>query len=412
MTGKKVIAVIFGGRSVEHDVSVLTGLQFLEALDPVKYIGLPIYVDPLGQWWTGDALTKRSYYPVNSAKHKALSEVKLELATNALGTPSLSILKKGLMGEKRELIPFDLMVPAIHGSNGEDGTLQGLLEFANIPYAGCRTLGAAATMNKAFTKSTARNAGINVLAEVIVNRPRKGEFLNPEDIEAKLQSAFGTVKYPYIVKPCNLGSSVGVGKADDIDSLIGALMTAFKLDSEVIIEPYVANLVEYNIAVRRKPDGTIITSAIERPLRSADVLDFKNKYLSGGKAGAPKVKTGNTGNASEGMASLNRALNPEELSEQQEAFIRSSSTKLFDILGLAGSVRIDFLGDKETGELWLNEVNTIPGSFAYFLWEAAEEPTSFLTLTNDMIEEGFNLSAKRLGETGTQSGGATIFVES
>ncbi|UTW55515.1 hypothetical protein [Kordiimonas sp. SCSIO 12610] len=409
MAEKKVIAVIFGGRSVEHDVSVLTGLQFLEALDPGKYTGLPVYVDPLGQWWTGDALKKRSYYPVNDSKQKTLSEVKLELATNANGRPSLTTFKKGLMGEKREAIPFDLMVPAIHGSNGEDGTLQGLLEFANIPYAGCRTLGAAATMNKEFTKKQARQNNINVLDEMIMARPKTGTFLDPEAIENELTSVFGAIRYPYIVKPCNLGSSVGVGKADDIDSLIGALMTAFKLDSEVIIEPFVENLVEYNISVRRKLDGTIITSAIERPLRNAELLDFKNKYLGGNEPGAPKAKSG--GN-SEGMASLNRELNPSNLNTDQIDIIRNSSSKIFDVLNLAGSVRIDFLSNEKTGEIWLNEVNTIPGSFAYFLWEAAEEATSFLALTSDIIEEGFALSAKRLGDTGTHIGGATIFVES
>jgi D-alanine-D-alanine ligase len=408
MAEKKVIAVIFGGRSVEHDVSVLTGLQFLEALDPGKYTGLPIYVDPLGQWWTGDALKKRSYYPLNDSKQKALTEVKLELATNAVGRPSLTSFKKGLMGEKRETISFDLMVPAIHGSNGEDGTLQGLLEFANIPYAGCRALGSAATMNKLFTKQHARLININVLDEVILERPLKGQFLDPQDIEAQLKKGFGDIAYPYIVKPCNLGSSVGVGKADDIDGLIGALMSAFKLDSEVIIEPFVANLVEYNIAVRKKLDGITITSAIERPLRNAELLDFKNKYLGGNEPGAPKAKSGN----SEGMASLNRELNPKELRNEQISFIRDSSSKIFEALGLAGSVRIDFLCNSETGDLWLNEVNTVPGSFAYFLWEAAEEPTSFLSLASEIIREGFALSSNRLGATDTQIGGATIFVES
>ncbi len=408
MAEKKVIAVIFGGRSVEHDVSILTGLQFLEALDPRQYSGLPIYVDPLGQWWTGDTLKKRTHYPLNDSKRKALTEVKLELATNAVGKPTLTTIKKGLMGEKREYIPFDLMVPAIHGSNGEDGTIQGLLEFANVPYSGCRTLGAAATMNKPFAKKQARNANINVLNDLIISRPKQGDFIDPDQIEDQLRSAFGSITYPYIVKPCNLGSSVGVGKADDTEGLIGALMSAFKLDNELIIEPFVDNLVEYNVAARRKLDGTIITSAIERPLRSAELLDFKNKYLGGSEPGSPKAKSGN----SEGMASLNRKLNPEELNDKQIRFIRESSIKVFDDMSLAGSVRIDFLCNGETGELWLNEINTIPGSFAYFLWEAAEEATSFLTLTSDIIEEGFVLSAQRLGETDTNVSGATIFMES
>ena len=407
MAQKKVIAVIFGGRSVEHDVSVLSGLQFLEALDPGLYEGLPVYVDPLGQWWTGAPLTRRSRYPLEDSP-KDLTQVVLDLATPANGRPQLLAFSKGLMGEKRTSIPFDLMVPAIHGSNGEDGTLQGLLEFADIPYAGCRTLGSSATMNKVFAKKVATQAGIKVLPELLLMRPGKGEFLDPDVLTQQLGETFGETPYPYIVKPCNLGSSVGVGKADDIDGLVAALMSAFRMDSEVIIEPFVANLVEYNIAVRRSAGGTTMTSAIERPLRDADLLDFKNKYLAGGTPGGPKLDTG----PSEGMASLNRVLNPDELSAAQESFIRDSAAGIFDALSLGGSVRVDFLCNSETGELWLNEVNTVPGSFAYFLWEAAREPISFLTLSGEIVEEGFRLSAGRLGETDTATGGATIFSRS
>lgn len=405
MAGKKVIAVVFGGRSVEHDVSILTGLQFLEALDPGKYEGLPVYVDPLGQWWTGAALNKRSRYPIAEGANKDLMQIHLDLATPANGHPQFHSFQRGMMGEKRQTVPFDLMVPAIHGTNGEDGTLQGLLDFAGIPYAGCRTLGAAATMNKVFAKQAARTAGIKVLPELLLNRPERGTFLNPEALKEQLIKALGGETYPLIVKPCNLGSSVGVSKADDMDSLVAALMSAFRLDNDVIVEPFVPNLVEYNVACRRNEAGQIQTSAIERPLRQAELLDFKNKYLAGGSAGGAKLDTG----PSEGMASLNRELNPGNLSTEQTAFIRNSASQLFDALQLAGSVRVDFLSNEETGELWLNEANTIPGSFAYFLWEAAEEPVSFLSLTNAIIEEGFALSAVRLGETSTGAGGATIF---
>jgi len=407
MTTKKVIAVVFGGRSVEHDVSVLTGLQFIEALDPSRYEGLPVYVDPLGQWWTGEALVKRSLYPVDSVKQKKLTQLTLDLAAPANNGPRFLTFQKGLMGEKRGEIYFDLIVPALHGSNGEDGTLQGLLEFAGIPYAGCRTLGAAATMNKVFAKKIARSDDIKVLPDLVLKRPETGKFVDPESLEAALTDAFGAANYPYIVKPCNLGSSIGVSKAVDLDALVAALMTVFRLDSEALIEPFVANLCEYNIAVRRGESGRAVSSAIERPLRDTDLLDFKTKYLAGGKAGGPKLKSG----PSEGMVSLNRSLNPAELSDSQERFIRSSAEQLFELTSLAGSVRVDFLCDSKTGELWLNEVNSIPGSFAYFLWEAAATPLSFLALTSLIIEEGFALSTARLGATDTASGGANLFAQ-
>ncbi|WP_262693486.1 D-alanine--D-alanine ligase [Kordiimonas aquimaris] len=404
MAPKKVIAVIFGGRSVEHDVSILTGLQFLEALDPTLYEGLPIYVDGLGAWWTGDALKSRKNYPVRD--HAAsLEPVRLDLATPAHGRPRLIGRKKNLMGEKAISIEFDLIVPAIHGSNGEDGTLQGLLEFADIPFAGCRTLGAAATMNKEFAKAVARQHMLNVLPEVTIQRPKKGMFLEPETLTVALSENLGKDPFPLIVKPSNLGSSVGVSKATDMDALIASLMTVFRLDKSAIVEPFVDNLVEYNIAVRRAPSGSVETSAIERPLSESDVLDFKNKYLAGGTPGGPKLDSG----PSEGMASLNRVLNPEELTAAQETVIRDTAIKVFEVLDLAGSVRIDFLCDSKTGELWFNEANTIPGSFAYFLWEAATSPVSFLALASAMVDEGFRLSAARLGTTDAASSGATIF---
>ncbi len=407
MSGKKVIAVVFGGRSVEHDVSILTGLQFIEALDPTKYDGLPIYVDALGQWWTGDLLRNRSKYPVPPGA-AGLQQVYLDLAAPATDRPRLTTRQKGILGEKTAVIEFDLIVPAIHGSNGEDGTLQGLLEFAGIPFAGCRTLGAAATMNKEFAKAAARQHGLNVLPELTVAKPEKGTFLDPDNLAVSLGTAVGNNPFPLIVKPSNLGSSVGVSKADDMDALVAALMAVFRLDKSAIVEPFVANLVEYNVAVRRTANGDIQTSAIERPLCKTDVLDFKNKYLAGGMPGGPKLNTG----PSEGMASLNRVLNPPELSEAQESQIRTTSATVFAALDLAGSVRIDFLCNSETGELWFNEANTIPGSFAYFLWEAAAQPLSFLSLADDMIEEGFQLSNARLGATDAASGGATIFAGS
>ena len=404
MADKKVIAVVFGGRSVEHDVSILTGLQFIEALDPTLYVGLPVYVDPLGQWWTGEALRARSSYPV-SGQNMGLTQLTLDLAGPASERPRFSFEKKGMLGSKTEHLEFDLIVPATHGSNGEDGTLQGLLEFAAIPFAGCRTLGAAATMNKQFAKSVARQKNLSVLPELTVEKPAKGNFLDPDKLKADLETSLGDVPFPVIAKPSNLGSSVGVAKADDMDGLIAALMAIFRLDGSAIVEPFVQNLVEYNIAVRRNGALEVETSAIERPLSKTEVLDFKNKYLAGGTPGGPKLDTG----PSEGMASLNRVLNPDELTADQETQVRDTASTIFEALALAGSVRIDFLCNKETGELWFNEANTIPGSFAYFLWEAAASPVSFLSLTSDMIDEGFRLSSARLGATDAASGAATIF---
>ncbi len=401
---KKIVAVIFGGRSVEHDVSILTGLQFLDALDSNRFTGLPIYIDPLGQWWTGSALKKRSLYPVENGQSADLTAVNLDLNAVNMAQPQLLSRSKKLLGEKIDTIPFDIMVPAIHGSNGEDGTLQGLLEFARIPYTGCRLLGAAVTMDKAFTKQTARAADINVLDDLLIDRPIEGVFLDEKNVAKMLKEAMPNSSFPYIVKPVNLGSSVGVSRAGDMDEMIAALLAVFRLDNQAIIEPFVDNLSEYNIAVRMGEDGKAETSAIEQPEREADLLDFKGKYLAGSKAGSPKLDA-----PSEGMVSLNRVINPDGMTVAQETFIRTTAAKIFDMLALAGSVRIDFLCDSKSGEVWFNEVNTIPGSFAYFLWQDAPNPMSFVELTSHMIDEGFRLSKARLGSTGAAAGGATIF---
>ncbi|GER02191.1 D-alanine--D-alanine ligase [Iodidimonas gelatinilytica] len=400
---KLIIAVIFGGRSVEHDVSILTGLQFLDALDQSRYQGLPLYVDPDGQWWTGDLLLKRSLYPHSADTRARLTPVTLPLGTSIRGRPHLMASQKGFLGNKAITIPFDLIVPAIHGSNGEDGSLQGLLSFTGIPYAGCRPLGAAATMDKHVTKEALKTRNIPLLPHILVEKPAAGTFLSRDTILPQMEAKLGADMFPVIVKPRRLGSSVGVTIARDADGLDAALSSIFRMDTGALIEPLVPNLVEYNIAVMRK-DGQVITSAIEKPLNGSDMLDFNTKYRAGSN-GAPKLDEA----PSDGMASLNRELNPAELSEGQDGLIRSAASTAFDLLDLAGTVRIDFLCNAKTGELWLNEVNSIPGSFAYFLWQAAQDPLSFTDLSRTIVEEGMVLSRAEKGETGTAIGNARIF---
>mgnify|MGYP005840407941 CR=1 FL=1 len=401
---RQTIAVIFGGRSVEHDVSVLTGIQFLEALDQTRYVGLPVYVDPQGQWWTGEALRKRSLYPVDDPAQAALQPVTLPVGVPAGHRPALLAPRKGMLRDRIEEIAFDLAVPAIHGSNGEDGSLQGLLAFAGIPYAGCRPLGAAATMDKRFTKQALDGHEVPLLPELALDRPANGQFLGHDKLLPRLEQALGVDPFPVIVKPRRLGSSAGVMPARDMESLQAGLATAFRLDSAALIEPLIEPLVEYNVAVRRDAKG-IVTSAIERPLSEAGLLDFESKYLAGGAPAGPKLDAP----ASEGMASANRVLDPEELTDAQETLIRESAAKAFALFDLAGSVRVDFLCNAETGELWLNEINTIPGSFAFFLWQAAAEPLGYTALATVMVEEGFSLSRTEMRDTGSNAAGAQIF---
>lgn len=410
---KKNIAVFFGGQSVEHDVSILSGLQFLEAIDADDYDSFPVYVADDGTWYVGDALRQRSFYPLDDSNRNQLTPVSLALgmADYRGRAAELRYEKKALLGRKTETIAFDLAVTAIHGTNGEDGSFQGLMQFAGIPVAGCQTLASAATMDKAFTKEVLKAAGVPVLGHVLERRPHKGQHIDAEVVSQRLTDALGKNPWPVFVKPRSLGSSVGVSKADNMDDYIAALLKVFRLDAYALVEPFVPNLVEYNVAVRNE-DGMVKTSTIERPQRASDFLDFSAKYRSGGSKGSKGGAKGGAkmaGATSEGMASLNRVLNPEELTAEQEALIRRSATTAAETLMLAGSVRIDFLSNEATGELWLNEINTIPGSFAWYLWAEAEPALPFTKLTGQIIEEGFALARQRQNDTSAKSGAATIF---
>ena len=402
---KTSVAVIFGGESVEHDVSILTGLQFLEALDQDKYTGLPIYVASDGSWWTGDELLKRSNYPIAKEDRDTLTSVRLSIgqARSTFG-PALVASSKGLLGKVKErIIPFDIMVPAIHGSFGEDGVLQGLLEAAGVPYVGCGILASATTINKDFTKNVLSAMGIPVLPHMMVHRPVMGTHLQTREISDRLGTEMHSHKYPFFVKPRQLGSSIGVARVNNEEELTTALLDIFRLDSAAIIEPFVPNLVEYNVAVSRA-FGDVRASAIERPVKETEFLDFKAKYLAGSD-GSPKLDAA----PSEGMASLNRDINPTDLPRDKAALIRTHACDAFLALELAGSVRVDFLGNSETGELWLNEINTIPGSFAYFLWQHAEPEVTYSELAGALIDEGFRKFEGRRRETGADMGGGTIF---
>lgn len=400
---RKRIAVIFGGQSVEHDVSILTGLQFLEALDLDRFEGLPVYVAPDGGWWTGEALLKRSFYPLDADKKKRLKAVRLDVGRARSAGAALLAAKGGLFGPKEDQLPFDLMVPAIHGSNGEDGTLQGLLAFHGVPFAGCRALASSTTMDKDFTKRVLGALGVPVLPGARIERPQSGDSLEPKAMERQLAEGLGRLEFPLFVKPLGLGSSIGASVADDMDGLLAALLAVFRIDQAALVEPKVANLREYNVAASRAT-GVLRLSAIERPKSAADFLNFSEKYLSGGSGGAKLDEV-----PSEGMLSQNRVLNPEELTPDQSTAIQNHARCAFETFNLAGSVRIDFLSDAESGELWFNEVNTVPGSFACYLWQAAEPPLSFIELTTSLIEEGLRLSAGERAQTDVQTARAVIF---
>jgi D-alanine-D-alanine ligase len=376
------VAVLFGGRSPEHDVSVITGLQALRAIDQQRFDPFPVYVNPRGQWFVGEALADRRNYFPDARTQGELTEVTLSLGEPGKGLlvpKRSSLFGRGLFG-RGALIEFDAALPAFHGLYGEDGQIQGLFETANLPYAGMRTLASAVFMDKVATKRLLRGSGIPLLPYAVVSRVAGGlpsaESLTP------LLSPIG---FPCIVKPVHLGSSIGVGKADSIEDVRALLPTIFRLDPQAMIEPFVPNLVEYNLAVTRI-GGAVRSSAVEQPKRAEELLDFRQKYLSGGDG---KAGTKGDAAASQGMLSLTRDINP-TLPEGLENSLRHWASDAFEAVSGTGAPRVDFYCNEATGEAWLNEVNPIPGSFAYFLWEAGEPPLGFTALLSGLIDEAIS----------------------
>lgn len=382
---KTRVAVFFGGRSPEHDVSVVTGLQAYAALDNQRFEAFPVYIALDGEWLVGESLSQRSTYIPGPEERKRLLPVTLDIGRNSAAEGLLIEKDSGGLFSKPQTHGFDVALLAFHGVVGEDGGMQGLFEAANIPYTGMRLLASTVLMDKAKTKAMLSDTGVPSLPHRVIDRPAEGLLVDP----ATLEEALTGLAYPVIAKPNHLGSSIGVASAEDTETLRNVLATIFRLDRQAIIEPFVPNLVEYNVAVARLA-GEIRTSAIERPKRSDELLDFKQKYMSG-DGGGGKKQAGASGG--EGMLSLTRDINP-QMPKQSEDNIRQWATACFERMGAVGAPRIDFLSDFETGEFWFNEANPCPGSFGYFLWEAStENPLLFTELLSHLVDEALGESA-------------------
>lgn len=380
---KKTVAVFFGGRSPEHDVSVITGLQVLQAIDPSLYDAFPVYIDPEGKWYIGEPLRQRASYLLKRDVRDQLEEVTLDIESKRGRHIGGTLLKRKKKLFKSDIAAtFDIAIPAFHGLIGEDGNIQGMFETAGIPYLGMRTMASSVVMDKGVTKLIQKALNIPHLPYAVIRRPKEGYMIE----EKELKSMTKHIKFPACIKPVHLGSSIGVAKVKNVEEIMVCLPPIFKFDTAAIIEPFVENLVEYNVSVS-KAFGEIRTSAIERPKATSELLDFKQKYMSGGgKSGTKSGGLKNPGQISEGMLSLTRELNP-ELPAKTEKNIREWSEQIFDALDGTGAPRIDFIGNSQSGEIWMNEINPLPGSFGYFLWEAAEERVLFTELLTALIEE-------------------------
>ncbi len=336
------LCVIMGGKSVEHEISIITAVQAIQSLDKEKYEIIPLYITKKSEFYTSPIMCE-----IDSFKDiPALLEKSERVAfVRKNGTVFLEGEKKGF--KKPYSVNIDVAFPIVHGTNVEDGTLAGFLNLLDLPYCGCDVLSAANSMDKLTTKDILRAKGIPVLYATDFYADKWA----PER-ESMLDLIEKNHRYPIIVKPVNLGSSVGVYKVKTRSDLSAAIDDCFLLCSRVMIENAVENLREINCSVLGDAREAA-ASPCEEPVGADAILSYGDKYMSGQK----------------GMSGQTRKL-PADLPEGQTETIQKYAVGAFQALGCSGVARIDFLTDAKTGEIYVNELNTIPGSLSFYLWEA------------------------------------------
>lgn len=371
---KTKIGVLFGGRSTEHEISVISANQAMHAIDKEKYDVIPIFINKDGKFYTGNALFEIKEYRNPNDLVKKCIEVFLK---PVYGDYNLYTYKKGVFKNALSVVTsIDVMVPVLHGANGEDGAVQGLLQIIGIPYAGCDILASANGMDKITMKMILRSQNIPVVDFVWFTD--NGWHKNKEDIINKIESE---LHYPVIVKPSNLGSSVGIGKAANRDELVIKIKEAEKFSNRLIVEKLVEDLQEINCAVLGTCDD-FKTSVLEEPLKTGDFLSYKDKYMGGGKT--------------KGMQASSKRI-PAELPEELTNKIHYYAGETFRVLGCEGVSRVDVIVDKKDGSVYVNEINTIPGSLSFYLWEATG--ISFSELMNTLIKLALRRKREESGKT-------------
>lgn len=358
------VGMIFGGRSVEHEVSVLTAHQAMAALPRDRFTPVPIYISKAGQWFTGEALLDlKNFTDLEKLQTLAEPTIFSADATQPGLLPRRAPERKGIFAGRAQpeetVEPLDVVFPLLHGTHGEDGTIQGLLELADLAYTGCGVEASAVGIDKLMTKVALRTAGAPVLPDYALSRARWQR--EPDAVVAEIEAAF---PYPLFVKPVSLGSSIGVSGADDRAALRFAIDVAATYDSRVMVEPAQQNIIEINCSVLGN-DAEARASVCERPI-SAGTLSYEEKYLKGAK--------------SDGMKGARRII-PADIPDELTHAIQDCAIQAFHAIGAAGVARIDFLVRPEEGAFYVNEINTLPGSLAFYLWEPAGVPFPELLTT-------------------------------
>ncbi|MDE6199326.1 MAG: D-alanine--D-alanine ligase [Muribaculaceae bacterium] len=340
------MGVFFGGRSTEHEISVISASQAMHAINREKYDVTPIYITKDGKWYTGQEL-----FEVKNYRHipELLAKCEEVYMRPVYDDYNLYRKKKPLFGSD-VLTKLDVVIPVLHGSNGEDGIFEGVLETVGIPYAGCNTLSSANGMDKITMKMILQANDVPVVDYVWFTD--KQWYSQKDALIKKIEDKIG---YPVIVKPANLGSSVGIGRADNREELIAKVEDAEKYSTRLIVEDLVENLQEINCSVRGDCDEYQM-SVLEEPIKSGEILSYEDKYMGGTKG-------------AKGMQASQKRI-PAELPDSETAKIKFLAGETFRVLSCHGVSRVDVIVDAKTREIYVNEINTIPGSLSFYLWEA------------------------------------------
>ncbi len=343
------VAVFFGGKSVEHDVSIVTAQQMIQNIDKKTHRVIPVYITRDGDWFSGPKLSNIRAFKHFDKADKNITRVYIPANTRAKQLYRFNTEKQLFHKADPVFAKIDVAILAMHGLNGEDGTLQGLLELADIPYTSSGVLGSAAGMDKILMKAAYIGAGFPVLPYTFFDR--EGWH---KDSDTILDACEAKLSYPMFVKPSNLGSSIGISKAHNRSELKNAIEIAAEYDRRILVEQGLDSPKEINCSAMGFGDE-VTASVCEMPYNADEFLTFSDKYLNGGKNQAS-------------MEALARRI-PAPISEEMTKKIQKMSQDIFKLMDCKGVVRIDYICDKNLENLYVNEINTIPGSLAFYLWE-------------------------------------------
>lgn len=379
------VGVFFGGKSVEHEIAIITANQAMTSLNKDKYEIIPIYISKSGKMYTGESLFDLKQYKDLDKLIKSCEEV---VCVNNGNKVNIMRVNNKMFTKNNVINTIEVAFPIMHGTNGEDGSIQGFLEILGVPYVGPDVLASSIGMDKIMMRRVLKEQNIPSLDYIAFYSL---DYIKDEDryikeIEEKLT-------YPVIVKAGNLGSSVGIKKAKNQEELKEAIEFSMEFSDRIMVENAITKLKEVNCSVL----GDMIEavpSICEEPIGSDEILSYTDKYVGGGKNKTGGVKGKMEG--SKGMASLQRKL-PAEISKEMNDKIQDMAVKTFKLLGCNGVARIDFLIDMENDNIYVNEINTIPGALSFYLWEATNK--SFEDELDEMIDLAFKRNRERNNRT-------------